>query len=399
MQITDQQTNQPRLSRSSHILFIVATLLYWCSMYTYVPILSPYLESIDFSYAMIGVVLGSYGLMQLLIRFPIGLSSDWLRRRKPFMALGFVTSAVGCLMFVLFQDIIGVTAARAMTGIAASTWVAFSVLYASYFTAESATKAMGAISVVTVSGQLIGMGISGIAADLWGWSSTFWLGAGCALLGGSLIFFVFEPKGGTSRAPIRFKDLASVTKSRVLLRVSTLSVLAHGVLFITMFGFTPSYAVSIGANKLELSLLVFAFMIPHAAAAWLSGGKLAPRYGPWRTAITGFIISGLCTLSIPFVPMLWLLYVTQALNGFAQGLHMPLLMGLSIQSVQPDKRATAMGFYQAVYSAGMFSGPFVAGWLNESFGLRGGFVFGFILAAIAAILIKRWGLSSESMEN
>lgn len=387
------------ISRQGHLAFMLATLLYWCSMYTYVPILSPYLESIGFSYAMAGIVLGSYGFMQLLVRFPLGLFSDRLRRRKPFLVLGFAASAAGCLMFIVFHDIFGVTAARAMTGIAASTWVAFSVLYASYFTAESATKAMGAISVFTVSGQLLGMGFSGFAAKMWGWSSTFWLGGACALLGGMLVWFVYEPKGGTARTPIRFKDLASITRSRVLLQVSVLSLLAHGVLFITMFGFTPLYATGIGANQIELSLLVFAFMIPHAAASWISGGKLAPKFGAWRTALAGFIISGLSTLVIPAVPALWLLYATQAVNGFAQGLHMPLLMGLSIQSVEPGKRATAMGFYQAVYSAGMFSGPFVAGWLNESFGLTGGFVLGGILAAIASILIIWWGRSNEPMEN
>jgi MFS family permease len=390
-------TTAAGISRHGHLCFMIATILYWCSMYTYVPILSPYLESIDFSFQIIGIVLGSYGFTQLLIRFPLGLASDRLRRRKPFMALGFAASAASCLMFIIFHDPFGVTMARVMSGVAASTWVAFSILYASYFTPESATKAMGTISVATVIGQLLGMGASGIISELMGWNATFWLGAASAILGCVFLCFVFEHREGTARIPIRVKDLAAVIQSKMLLRVSLLSVLAHGVLFITMFGFTPSYAVSLGASQAELSLLVFAFMIPHAAASWLSGNKLAPQFGHSRIILTGFIISGICTTLIPAIPFLWVLYVTQAINGLAQGLHMPLLMGLSIQTVDADRRATAMGFYQAVYSAGMFSGPFIAGFLNGSFGLMSGFIFGGLLAASATILTWVWHRKGPSL--
>jgi MFS family permease len=383
------------VSRGGHSLFIVVTLLYWCSLYTYVPILSPYMESIGFSFLMMGIVLGSYGFMQILIRFPLGILSDRLRRRKPFIVVGFVTSALGCLIFILFDGFVGVTVARAMTGISASAWVAFTVLYASYYVGNEATKAMGTISVATVTGQLIGMGVSGVVAEKWGWASTFWIGGVFALIGGAICWFVYESKEGVYRPPMQFRDIPPIIGHPILLKVSVLSVLAHSVLFITMFGFTPSYAISIGADKLYLSMLVIVFMVPHAFASLISGKRIAPRYGIWPTIVSGFIISGICTALIPFYHSLTLLLLTQAINGFAQGLHLPLFMGLSIQSIDNEKRATAMGFYQSVYAAGMFGGPFIAGWLNESFGLSGGFTFGAIVGLFAAILTAYWGYRSK----
>jgi len=368
-------------------LFVAVTLCYWCSMYTYVPILSPYLEDIRFNYTLIGIVLGSYGFIQLLVRFPLGIVSDRLGKRKPFVLMGFATSAVGCLMFLVFQDPVGVTAARAMTGISASAWVAFTVLYASWFPPQEATRAMGTLSFATGAGQLIGMGMSGFMSDAWGYAATFRAGLLAALIGGVGALFIRETGSASGRAPMRTADLLVVTRDRTLLKVSLLSVLAHAVLFITMFGFTPSYAVKIGAGQAELSLLVFAFMIPHTAASWLSAQKIAPRIGPWRTVLAGFLVSGLCTAAIPFIPNMPLLYATQALSGFAQGMHLPLLLGLAIQFIEPAKRATAMGFYQAVYSLGMFSGPFLAGWLNDGFGLAGGFAFGALSAFLAAAFI------------
>lgn len=382
--LTDNPFRPPRRVRW---LFIAVTLLYWCSMYTYVPILSPYLEDIRFSYGLIGIVLGSYGFMQLAVRFPLGLLSDRLGRRKPFVLLGFAASAVGCLLFLAFRDPVGVTAARAMTGVSASAWVAFTVLYASWFPPQDATRAMGALSFATGAGQLIGMGMSGFLADAWGYAATFRAGLLAALAGGLAALFIRETGGPSGRAPMRWADLIAVTRDATLLKVSGLSVLAHAVLFITMFGFTPSYAVKIGAGQAQLSLLVFAFMIPHTAASWLAAHRIAPRLGPWRTVLAGFVISGLCTAAIPLVPSIPLLYATQAMNGFAQGMHLPLLLGLAIQTIDPAKRATAMGFYQAVYALGMFSGPFLAGWLNDGFGLAGGFACGAFAAFAAAAFI------------
>lgn len=90
--MSTERANRP--PRRVQWLFIAVTLCYWCSMYTYVPILSPYLEDIRFNYALIGIVLGSYGFMQLVVRFPLGLWSDRLGRRKPFVLLGFAIQSI-----------------------------------------------------------------------------------------------------------------------------------------------------------------------------------------------------------------------------------------------------------------------------------------------------------------
>ena len=54
------------------ILFYFVTMMYWFSMYTYVPILSPYVEHLGGSILVIGLVVGSYGFTQLLVRLPLG---------------------------------------------------------------------------------------------------------------------------------------------------------------------------------------------------------------------------------------------------------------------------------------------------------------------------------------
>ena len=377
--------------RSHHIAFAVVTILYWTSLYTYVPILSPYLlEELKVGAAAAGVILGVYGFVQILIRLPLGILSDRLRRRRPFIALGMLTGALSCLLFTAGDHPGWAFAGRALSGVCSSTWVAFTVLYAAYFPRKDIQRAMSAISFLIVVGQLVGMGLSGWLAEAKGSVATFYAGAIAGAIGLLLAAFIKEPAGGVARNPMRLADVAVVVRSGTLLRVSTLSILAHSVLFITMFGFTPSYATStLGATRWELSLLSFAFMVPHAFAQLYSGRWIAPRLGAWRTIAIGFAVSGLCTLAIPLATTLPALYATQALNGLAQGLHFPLLLALAIQGVAAEKQATAMGFYQAAYAAGMFAGPFAAGWINELGGLNAGFWLGGG-TALLSVAVTAW---------
>lgn len=142
-------------------LFAVVTMLYWSSMYVYVPVLSPYLEYRGLSMGLVGFVLGSYGLTQLIIRLPLGLWSDRVNRRKPFMLLGLFTGAISCWLMIAGGGWGMLLAGRILAGVCASTWVAFTVLYASYFPPQDATKAMADASFLTNTGRLLSMVAAG----------------------------------------------------------------------------------------------------------------------------------------------------------------------------------------------------------------------------------------------
>lgn len=373
-----------------HIAFFVVTILYWTTLYIYVPVLTPYLEGRGLSLQLIGFVLGSYGLVQIILRIPIGLASDKLRLRKPFIMLGFITGMASCVLFALPGSWLWPLAGRLVSGISASTWVAFTVLYASYFSSSHSTKAMGTISLMTVSGQLLGMALSGLLTEHYSYTYTFGAGVVVGLIGLVAAIAVKEPAGGVGREPFQLRQFNEVIRHASLIKASLLSIIAHSILFITMFGFTPLQATALGANSQQLTYVVFAFMVPHAIVAYASGKWIAPKFGLWNTIWVGFLLSGIFTALIPYVPSLGWLMATQAANGFTQGLYFPILLAMSIQGVEGPQRATAMGLYQAAYSIGMFAGPFLAGWLNGAGGLGAGFLFGGILGLAGAALAFYW---------
>ncbi|WP_249896640.1 MFS transporter [Paenibacillus sp. PK3_47] len=396
-QKTDVQAAESARSRGdSRLFFLVIVFMFWFSSYIYVPVLSPYVEHLGASYVMVGAVLGVYGLMQILFRLPIGIGSDYLNRRRPFIYLGLIASGASCLLFLAGAHPGWALAARAVSGIAASAWVVYSVMFAGYFPKEEAGKAMGMLQFTTVIAQLTSMMISGYIVEHFGWNTPFIIGGIVAAAAMLLVLRLPEQKQEKHGSSIQLKDLAGVIREPLLVKVSLLSVLAHCVLFITMFGYTPNQALAIGASKESLGWLTLAFMLPHAIAT-LYGSRLFGRLlGDRGTLLLGFAGSALFTLLIPSMPTLGALCATQIGNGFMQGLIFPLLLGKSVSGVAPFKRATAMGFYQAVYAVGMSGGPFIAGWMSNAYGLKGGFWLGGFAALLAAGLSWIWIREAKS---
>ncbi|PLR87761.1 MULTISPECIES: MFS transporter [Bacillus] len=386
-------------SKTNRFVFLLVSFILWFSHFIYVPILSPYIESMGGKYTFIGIVLSSYGLMQFIFRLPIGICSDLIKLRRPFIIFGMLTSAFSCLLFALTDSLGLVLLSRSLAGVAAATWVAFTVLYSSYFADREIHRATGSISFVIVLAQLLGMSVSGYIATEWGWHVPFWVGGIVSIIGAALSFFIYEPKEGIVREPVKIKDLISVMREPLLLKISLLSILAHSIIFTTMFGFIPAFALNIGLQASDISLIVFSFMIPHAIATLFMGKVVVPIFGQWKSLKIAFLATSFFTFVTPFVDSKIWLCMVQAFNGFSLGLLFPLLLGMAIESISHEKRATAMGTYQALYAIGMFTGPFLAGVLNSMMGIAAGFYFAGILGLLAALLVVFWNNSEEHYKS
>ena len=97
-------------------LFGAVTSLYWFSLYTYIPTFSPYLKSLGISYKMIGIILGSYGFTQMLLRIPLGVFSDRINKRKIFVLLGVLLGALSALGLWAFANPYLILLFRALAG-------------------------------------------------------------------------------------------------------------------------------------------------------------------------------------------------------------------------------------------------------------------------------------------
>ena len=367
---------------------LLVTFFFWFSMYTYVPTLAAYAQGLGASYNLVGMIIGSYGLAQLLLRIPIGLFSDARGTRKFFILCGLAMSATSGLGMWLVPSTLALLACRTLAGVAASTWVDFTVLFASYFPSRDAPKALGYLNAANNLGQVAAMLSGAYLAQQAGLSAPFLLGASGAALGLAGAFTLFENR--LPKKPLRVAPLREAFTDVSLLRLSLLAIILQMVTYVTVFGFLPLAAKDLGATTFELGLLTTLTLTPSIFSSALSGSYFSPRFGERATLVCGLGLTALTCFAVPFISNLPALYLSQMIGGFARGLVLPLLMGLSIRAIAADKRSTAMGVFQALYGLGMFFGPLLAGLLGTLAGLSAGFwVTGLIGMAGAALAARR----------
>lgn len=368
-------------------LFIFVTAFYWFSMYAYIPTFSPYIESLGASHKMIGLILGSYGFTQMLIRIPLGIYSDRINKKKIFVNIGILLSFLSTAGMWFAETPALILVFRSLAGASAATWVSFAVLFSSYFEKDDTAHAIGLINASNKSGQVVGMLLGGIIAQALGQQFPFLLAAAGAVVGFSLSLKVDEKKDVDHQA-ITFKEILKVARNKSLLTVSFLAILMMMISHSTTFGFIPVAAKNLGATSFHLGLLTTITTIPGILSSYLSGSYFSQRLGEKNTVTVGFSLLALSCLLVPLIDHLYLLYFNQMLNGFAQGMIFPVLMGLSIKNVEANKRGTAMGFFQAIYGLGMFTGPIFVGTISDLAGLKMGFWMIGLVGILGAVLSR-----------
>lgn len=366
------------------ILFGSATFLFWAALYLYVPILPAHAESMGASLVMVGAVISSYAIAQLLLRMPVGAWADHFGRRKPFVVGGLLFASAGAAAMALAPEPWSLFAGRAVTGISAATWVVSSVFFASYFTAERTARGIGIISFVNNAAMVAATSVGGLLADQWDAEVVFAIAAILGLIGVGFLLPVKEQR--TARGARSLEGYRRVALQPDLLRVSFAGMLLQFAGFATIFSFTLVYAARIGAGPSDLGLITGSYL-GAATVATLVTVYLVERSGYLFTITLGVVIMGGTLLMTPLVTTLGALVALQVVTGTGRGLSNTALLALSIRSVAPENRATAMGVYQAVYAIGMFAGPVVAGAIAGAAGIDSVFYLSGVLTLIGGSLL------------
>lgn len=387
-----------RSTQTTVNLMLISTFLLWFSLYTYPAFLAVYAKEAGATPLMAGAIVGSYGLVQTVLRIPLGIYSDMIKRRRPFMIIGMLAAAVSALAFVYFKSPVGMLIARGVAGMAATTWVSYSVLYSSLFDEETLASAMGRISSVQYGSQLLAMLLGAYLSQHLSHAAAFWLAAAASAAG---VFIVFKIRDhATKAAPQTLRALVLALNNRKLLVATGLSVVFHFVCWGTILGFTGSWASDVvKMDNAQLGLLAAMYLLPNLIVTRISG-RLSKKFGRRQVIAAGFLIDALaCVLfSRSFSPLA--LYGAQVLFGLGMALMVPLFISDAIADIEKSCRGAAMGFYQAVYGLGMFVGPMVAGAVIERFsqgGLMAGYTANFYVMAavslggalISLVLIRR----------
>lgn len=351
-------------------LYISAVFLYWVGLYLYAPTLPLYVQSKSTDLALVGLVLSMYGLAQALVRLPLGIAADWLGRRKPFILIGFALVGIGAWTLGTAESIGGLLVGRAITGLAAATWVPLVVVFSDLFPPDEAVRATAILTLVGSVARLLATSLTGWLNGVGGYELAFFWAAVVAALSLLVVLPAMDqrhPPGAHWARPTPGALATLITRRDVLLP-SLLSAVGQYVNWAVTFGFLPILAKQLGASDLlvglmtSLSVVVLAVgnLATTRVVAWLGAQRLS--YFSFELLFAG---TGLAALA----ESLWVVFVVQICIGLGQGIGYPVLMGMSIRHVAAEQRNTAMGLHQAVYAIGMFAGPWLSGLVADAWGL------------------------------
>jgi MFS family permease len=348
-------------------LYAIAVFFFWGAQYIYLPTLPTYVQNKVNDLSLVGFVLSMYGLWQAIIRIPLGIASDWLGWRKPFIIGGLALSAVGAWMLAASNDLLGLTIGRAITGASTGAWVVLVVAFSALFPPEETVRASSLLMMANSLGRIVATATTGLLDTFGGVTLPFYVASGLGLISAIIVL----PIGEARRTPQRpsINGIGKLLLRRDVLTTTLLSAVMQYVLWATSFGFVSVLAKQFGATSVLQGMIV-TLHITLAALGNLVALSYGPRIGAQRMVYVSFILLFIGTLIAALAPSLLILFVAPIFLGMSLGVGYPVLMGMSIARVDDSERTIAMALHQAVYAIGMFVGPAFSGILAEHIGLQ-----------------------------
>lgn len=382
----------PQNNRSFQILqYSTAIFLFWTSLYLYSSTLPVYINLKVNDLALVGTILSMYGFGQAITRLPLGILVDWIGKRKPIIVLGLILSALGALFLGIGTNVNTLIIGRAITGLAAASWVVMVVIFSELFPPEEAVRASGLVTMISSLSRMVASGLNGFLNDWGGFKLAFILSA---IVAGFALLVIIPTRENLqiSNRPTPTNILGLIRKRSVLIP-SLVCIVIQYVNWGGSFGFIPILAKDFGATNLIQSGLT-SLSIGFTFLGNLCVATLVKRVGARRMVIMGILLAT-CGIGIASIaPSLTLIVLAQAMTGLATGIGYPILMGMSIENVNANERASAMGLFQAIYALGMFAGPWMSGILSKSMGIQPMFGITAIFSLAFGLFVSRWLVTS-----
>lgn len=349
-------------------ILLIMIVLFWFAMYVYIPYQTPYLLMGGAAASMVGAVIGGYGLTQFILRLPVGVIADRKPRHKLIIVAGTILAAVASLIRLAVPGATGFLVANLLSGCAAATWLSYVVVYPGHFEKEGQQKAMGQVFAANNGGILVGFIAASLLYEPLGMQALCALSIIAGVLAAVLgVLFLRMPK--VEKKPPKVKELLSVLKDKRLILFAVFALVQQGIVMSTSISFTTQVAKELSNTSLEVGICSVVYIAVGIASALLVGQKNIERLGPKFFVPAIFLCLFLYCLLVPNVTSIYALYFAQVLAGMSQGILMTYCTSEGMAHVPPEKKSTAMGFFQAVYAIGMTLMPILAGAISGTFSM------------------------------
>ena len=341
--MTRPAPDRPPLWTRDYILTTVGTFSFFASFMYLLSVLPDYVDEIGGAEWQVGLVVGGFGLLPLLIRPHVGRWCDEGKRLR-LMRLGTVVFAVALFLMVFSQDVWSLLALRLVQGIGMALWpTPATSLAAELIPASRRGEGLGFYTMAASGAQITMPALGVVIADSWGFDAVFIVAAATSLA--TLVFTVGvqEPRGAPAGPGPRA------------------TLFPRGALFPMGIFLTFTFAWSAAATFLPLLGkerdlgnvgLFFLVMGVMTVLARPTAGRISDRVGRVRIALLGLIVAAAGMLILTQAQNSTEMLLSGAVAGLGFAAVHTTMLALSIDRVGAGQRGGATAIFQVAWDLG-----------------------------------------------
>mgnify|MGYP001267164857 CR=1 FL=1 len=350
------------------------------------PILPGHAASLGRGPLTIGIVVGAYSAIQLLLAPLWGRVSDRYGRR-PVLLLGLFGSAMSYVLFALAGNWWLLLISRLLDGGSGATINVAQAYFADATAPEDRARAMGKIGAAVGLGFIVGPMIGGIGSALGGTLTVAWIAAAITALNLIVAWRILPESVRTPSHETAPPIVAPPSRLLLPLTVLFLSTLAFSVIYVVfpLWGET-----TLGVSRSTVS---YWFGLMGLVTAIVQGGvlgRLVRTVGETGTARggTAFLAVGLALLPMAGLAGGARFYLVLVLLGIGYGLAGPAMLGLVSRDTGATRQGRTLGVAQSAASLARIIGPVLTGAVmagggaETAFLVSAGIAFAGLLAAL-----------------
>lgn len=357
--------------RKQRAILSAVVLLFWFSLYVYVPYQTNYLTSRGVSMDVVGVILGIYGGIQMCFRMPIGIYSDIKRKHGFLIVLGMALTGTASLLRVVLPVKAGFFLGNVMAGFGSAMWSAFMAMFLGMYSEDQKKEATSRIMFFNNVGKLAAFVCATLFYQLLGMKFLCMVCVAGGYIGMGLGIWLKGKRPPVAKKNAKFSF--HFLNSRLLL-FSLLTLMQQGVQMSTAMSYTSKVLENIGASQMQIGLSSIIYM---AASVYFSGivsAEAVKKKGPQFWIPVSFVTVWLYCWIVPNITSIWGIWLCQISAGLQTGLLFTYLIAEAVNDIDEDQRATALAFFQMMYAIGMTVFPMLSGVVAEYWGLKQAYV-------------------------
>ena len=350
------------------------------------PLIPLYLTSVLAAGAfVVGLVEGAAETTASLLKVISGYISDRIRRRKPFVLLGYGISSFVKPLFAFAVIWPAILLLRVVERVGKGLRTApRDAIVTESTDPEVRGKAFGFNRAMDGIGSMGGAILAFILLPIYGFQNVFLIAFIPGIIAVLVIFFIREDTP-EPQSPIETRAKPSFAISLRMLSVNLrLYIMASAIFGLGHYGyaFLLLKAQSAGASD-DTALLFYVLFYAVYSLCTIPAGVVSDRIGRKPVIISGYALFILLSAGLVFVTDYSVLPLFFALYGiffaFIDGAQRAFVVDLS----PPEIKATALGTFHTAIGLVALPGGFIAGMLWDVYSPGATFVFGTLLALLS----------------